>query len=463
MADTYANYAALAAAETEDVDYARRTVAVAGSLWSSIAVHGGGIEPGSGEVARHVAVDLMDHYEFAGIKSSGNSILHITSTNFDEPQCLALVAPTTRTLSFHGFTGTGVEETAIGGLDTACAGVISDRLEAAGFTIVAAGEEIDGDDPDNVANRNSVGAGVQLELSYAQRQAFFVGGDLGRANRDAGNYTEAFHTYCAAIAGAFTYAITATTVAVWPPRVTLAVTGLIPGDIVAVGRYVGGVRTWVRGATQQTVSDVAFIAFDAELPYGVDVYYTAEVNYVEVAWTAPTSYTLTGGDAALSDAITAQSAEVIITDMGEKTYDRGSSVFRVGGRTVVVSRDRGMYRAQISLMTETDAERTALSSLLAQATDGILQLRQAGTYSDVDGYLSVLSDTAARLSQDGTDQRRFWTLQVAEVEGWAPELPTLAFTFADFDAAYDGETFDDFDTAFTGETFLDFDLTDWST
>jgi len=258
-------------------------------------------------------------------------------------------------------------------------------------------------------------------------------------------------------------AISATAVAVFPTRVTLAVTGLTPGDIVAVGRYVAGVRTWVRGASQQTVSDVSFLAFDAELPFGVEIYYTAEVNYSEAAWTTPTTYTLTGGDAALSDAITAQSAEVIITDMGEKTYDRGSSVFRVGGRTVVVSRDRGMYRTQISLMTETDAERTTLSALLAQATDGILQLRQAGTYSDVDGYLSVLSDTAARLSQDGTDQRRFWTLQVAEVEGWAPELPTLSFTFTDFDTAYAGETFTDFDTAFTGQTFLDFNLTDWST
>lgn len=234
-------------------------------------------------------------------------------------------------------------------------------------------------------------------------------------------------------------------------------------DIIAVGRTVAGVRTWVRGAGQQTATDISFLAWDAELPFGVAITWCAEVNYVEVAWSGPTTYTLPGGNAALSDAITAQSAEVQIADMGERTHDRASSVFRVGGRTVVVSGDRGQYKTQISLLTETDAERDTLAALLSSATDGILQLRQSGTFSGIDGYLAALSDTEARVSQDGTDQRRMWTLQVAEVEGWAPELPTLGFTFADFDTAYGGLTFTNFDTAFTGLTFLDFDVTDWST
>lgn len=204
MADTYANYAELAAAETENVDYERRTVAVTGATWSSIAIHGGGIEPGSGEIARRVALDLMTHYEFAGIKTSGNSVLHITSTHFDEPNCVALVAPTVRTLSFHGFTGTtGYAETVVGGLDTTMAAAIAAKLRSAGFTIAATSYEMDGTDPTNIVNENSISAGVQLELSYAQRQAFMVGGDLSRANRDAGNYTDAFATYAAAVRAAY--------------------------------------------------------------------------------------------------------------------------------------------------------------------------------------------------------------------------------------------------------------------
>lgn len=48
MADLYATYAALAAAEVEGVGYSRTAVAPAGATWSSIAIHGGGIETGSG-------------------------------------------------------------------------------------------------------------------------------------------------------------------------------------------------------------------------------------------------------------------------------------------------------------------------------------------------------------------------------------------------------------------------------
>lgn len=59
----YTSYAALSAAEVEGVDYARTTVPVTGATWTCIAIHGGGIEAGSGEAARAVASGLMDHYE----------------------------------------------------------------------------------------------------------------------------------------------------------------------------------------------------------------------------------------------------------------------------------------------------------------------------------------------------------------------------------------------------------------
>ncbi|MGV9803955.1 poly-gamma-glutamate hydrolase family protein, partial [Mycobacterium sp. NPDC003449] len=112
MADLYASYTALAAAQVEGVDYERRSVPVTGSRWCSIAIHGGGIEPGSGEAARAVGAGLMSHYEFAGIKAANNSDLHVTSTNFDEPTCQSLVTGSLRCLSFHGYAGvTGLAET----------------------------------------------------------------------------------------------------------------------------------------------------------------------------------------------------------------------------------------------------------------------------------------------------------------------------------------------------------------
>lgn len=204
MGDLYANYAQLAAAETEGVSYERRSVPVTGATWCSIAIHGGGIEAGSGEMARAVGANLMNHYEFAGLKTSGNVDLHITSSNFDEPIGEGIVHASRRCLSFHGYTGTdNLAETAIGGLDTETVARVTARLEAAGFRVTSAPSEIAGTNPANICNETTISAGVQLEMSRAQRAAFFPNGDLTRAMRDSGQRTDAFHLYVAAVRTAF--------------------------------------------------------------------------------------------------------------------------------------------------------------------------------------------------------------------------------------------------------------------
>jgi len=204
VADLYASYTALAAAETEGVDYERRTVAVSGATWSSIAIHGGGIEAGSGEVARSVGAGLMAHYEFAGIKPSNNSDLHVTSTNFNEPIAQGIVTASARCLSLHGYTGTaGLSETSIGGLDTVMAGRVASALTRAGFRVITAAQEINGSDPLNICNTTTISAGVQVEMSNALRASFFPGGDLSRTMRDSGQRTGAFQAYVGALRGVF--------------------------------------------------------------------------------------------------------------------------------------------------------------------------------------------------------------------------------------------------------------------
>lgn len=204
MADLYPDYATLAASEVEGVDYSRTAVIPTDATWASIAIHGGGIEAGSGEIAEEVASSRMRFYEFAGLKTSGNVDLHITSTNFDEPTALGLVGSSIRCLSFHGYTGSaGIPETALGGLDSELVSRITIALRGAGFAVVDAPSEIAGTDPDNICNSTLSGMGVQLELSRAQREAFFPGGDLSRAMRDSGQRTDTFYAYAAAVASAY--------------------------------------------------------------------------------------------------------------------------------------------------------------------------------------------------------------------------------------------------------------------
>ncbi|MFJ6935683.1 poly-gamma-glutamate hydrolase family protein [Streptomyces sp. NPDC101132] len=204
MADLYDDYADLAANEVEGVDYSRHSNTPAGATWSSIAIHGGGIEAGSGEMAYQVAGSRMMYYEFKGLKNTGNQDLHITSTHFDEPICVALQATALRTISFHGYTGTLLQpETALGGLDPLLRARIATALRNAGFAVINAPSEIGGTDPLNIANRNVRGEGVQLEMSRAQRQQFFPNGDTSRAMRDSGQRTAAFYAYAAAVQAAY--------------------------------------------------------------------------------------------------------------------------------------------------------------------------------------------------------------------------------------------------------------------
>ncbi|MFF2405722.1 poly-gamma-glutamate hydrolase family protein [Streptomyces sp. NPDC058092] len=205
MADTYSNFAQLAAAEKEGTAWRRTAVAPAGATWAAIAIHGGGIEGGSGELAREISAagTRMAYYEFAGLKASNNVSLHITSTRFDEPMGQSLVAAVRRCLSFHGYVGTdGVPETAIGGLDADLVARLAGTLTAAGFLVTTAPSEIAGTDPLNICNRTSGGGGVQLEMSRALRNSFFPGGENTKAVRDSGARTAEFYRYASAVRAA---------------------------------------------------------------------------------------------------------------------------------------------------------------------------------------------------------------------------------------------------------------------
>lgn len=237
-------------------------------------------------------------------------------------------------------------------------------------------------------------------------------------------------------------AFTATEQDAYPPRVLLSLTGLDISDAVVLYRVVGGERTPIRAGSEDFVTDTSFLRIDAELPFGVPVSYVAVVNATEYT-AGPDTYTLPGGKVAVSDAITGEAAETVILAWDEKEYDRESSLFRVGGRNVAVLGDLGMFASTIELYVENTSSRDNLAALLATATEGVLQIRQAGGYDGVDSYLAVLGATERRFSQDGSDERRIWAIRVAEVESWGPALEARGFTLQDIADAYDGLNLDD--------------------
>jgi phage replication-related protein YjqB (UPF0714/DUF867 family) len=195
MADKYASFAELAMSEIEGRDFQVRLrkrdgVAVV------IAPHGGGIEPGTSEVADAIAANDLSFYAFEGIKAVGNRRnLHITSTRFDEPRCLDLVRASPQAISIHGEDSDG-QVVYLGGRAVVTLGRIRESLRARGFRFEThESPHLQGLDRANICNQTSNGAGVQLELSNGLRRSFFE--SLSKSGRNS--QTERFHRFAVAV------------------------------------------------------------------------------------------------------------------------------------------------------------------------------------------------------------------------------------------------------------------------
>jgi phage replication-related protein YjqB (UPF0714/DUF867 family) len=165
--DRYRSFEELAEHEREGFDYQIRShprhspVAV-------IAPHGGKIEPGTAEIAEAIAGEHFSFYAFEGIKRGRNHDLHLTSTRFDEPECLRLISTAQVVLAVHGLHDAGGEYVSVGGSHQPLKCALIAALKEAGFD---AREDSDprhsGVLQNNLCNRAA--PGVQLEISRALR------------------------------------------------------------------------------------------------------------------------------------------------------------------------------------------------------------------------------------------------------------------------------------------------------
>jgi phage replication-related protein YjqB (UPF0714/DUF867 family) len=197
MADTYSNFTALALAERKTGAFSI-TARDRGSSVVIAAPHGGAIEPGTSEIARAIAADDLSYYLFEGRKRAGNAALHITSSNFDEPECLKLLLSGVTVLTVHG-EASKHEVVYLGGRDKTALERIRHSLADQSLTVCEhENPELQGTHPSNICNSARSGAGVQLELSLGLRRSFFA--SLNRSGRQ--NSTPRLAKFAAAIRGA---------------------------------------------------------------------------------------------------------------------------------------------------------------------------------------------------------------------------------------------------------------------
>jgi phage replication-related protein YjqB (UPF0714/DUF867 family) len=160
--DTYKSYSQLAKHMTKDVDYSILAMQRHSPV-TVVAPHGGGIEPGTSEVAKALAGRTISLYIFEGLKGKGNRRLHITSTRFDEPQCLDLIHRTGIVITIHACDNRG-STVYIGGRHKELKEDILDALKEAGFKGIDDSTHHGGINPYNLCNRGRTRSGVQIEF-----------------------------------------------------------------------------------------------------------------------------------------------------------------------------------------------------------------------------------------------------------------------------------------------------------
>lgn len=170
-ADRYQSFSALSQFETEGVDYRIHLIRRPSPV-VVVAPHGGGIEPGTSEVATSIAAQSFSLYCFEGLLSGRpHRDLHITSERFDEPRGVQLVETSDAAVGVHGRKdGDDAQSVWLGGLNESLRDAVAQSLERVGFNVKTSGHSFPGRGKMNICNRGCSG-GVQLELPRTLRRA----------------------------------------------------------------------------------------------------------------------------------------------------------------------------------------------------------------------------------------------------------------------------------------------------
>ena len=160
------------------------------------AIHGGGIEPGTTEIARELADQTgSGFYSFRGIRYENNRYLHVTAIHYDEPKAQKMVRQSERTITIHK-ASLSDSDVYIGGRDIALRNRIARVLSERGISVTRAEGKLGGKNPHNIVNQNKNRAGVQMELSNQFVRNFFKDGDMSKASReDSDNWTSNFYEF----------------------------------------------------------------------------------------------------------------------------------------------------------------------------------------------------------------------------------------------------------------------------
>ncbi|MHB1294188.1 MAG: poly-gamma-glutamate hydrolase family protein [Anaerolineae bacterium] len=162
-----------------------------------VAVHAGGIEPLTGEVASAIAGEEYNYYAFCGLRAQGNEVLRVPLARFREMRLDSLMARSRVGLSVLGADGAD-EVVHLGGSNQRLKQLLAETLEGAGFVVRGPAGAGAAHHPARFINKPHEG-GVQLELSRGLRAALVDGSLADRRWEDPACWTLRMQTLVAAV------------------------------------------------------------------------------------------------------------------------------------------------------------------------------------------------------------------------------------------------------------------------
>ncbi|MBD3004889.1 poly-gamma-glutamate hydrolase family protein [Streptomyces sp. 5-10] len=214
--DVYSSWKSLTRVEKEGEDY-EIEIARRGSAYSHLAIHGGGMELVTTELAQAVAkAGEQSIYSLTGIKKKHNDRMRIPSTKFDEPKCLKIQSEVDFSISYHGVGDQKDDPKGgvirVGGLQTKHRDWVIKALKERGLraevmrqprriNAESGGTEGSPDDhasKDNIVNKNRQKAGVQIELNRTMRDSMAKSGSASDLSQGT---TDVFDKFVDAVSG----------------------------------------------------------------------------------------------------------------------------------------------------------------------------------------------------------------------------------------------------------------------
>lgn len=140
-----------------------------------VSPHGGKIELYTSTIGDGIAAHDFNFFDFQGKIEDGSNYekLHVSAINYNPPALQTMNDKAKVTISIHGVANEDLKMTYVGGLDKEGADKVIQALREAGFDASSPYLSGNGEERRNFVNRNASGAGIQLEITTAQRRALF--------------------------------------------------------------------------------------------------------------------------------------------------------------------------------------------------------------------------------------------------------------------------------------------------